>query len=76
MVNFVNACAENSALQNDALLHGACLTFLDLLGSRHTSVDNSSVWIKCKDDTIFLQDLLIPIKTTSEVSIITILSES
>ncbi|CAG7709863.1 unnamed protein product, partial [Allacma fusca] len=36
--------------------------------NRHTCVDISSVWIKCKDDTIkFLQDLLIPIKTTSEV---------
>lgn len=49
-VNFINACTENEDGENEihgakkldlatAYIHGACLTFLDSLGSGITSID-------------------------------------
>lgn len=42
-VNFLNICVKNIGIV-DAYIHGACLTFLDSLGSGITSTERYEFW--------------------------------
>ncbi|KAF5287728.1 hypothetical protein FQA39_LY15748 [Lamprigera yunnana] len=57
-VNFINICTENVGVA-DSFLHGACLTFLDSLGSGNTNMENCKVLDSFQERCFkFLEDQL------------------
>lgn len=42
-IDFINVCTQQNLNLNEAYIHGACLTFLDSLGTGHTSFSTREV---------------------------------